>query len=198
MAQDLKESHKRSSGAMPIYSYCGMVEERPFSSKPETIFRSLIRQLTVTESKIPESVLHWYRTRDDEGENPLGEAIRVIKEIASERSVTYILLDALDECNGEERVEILKGLQEILQQSSTLIKIFLSSRNDPDFFDFFSQYHNVSIEASRNQGDIDMYVNKMVHDAIFVKPKRLLSTVDVSDSLKDQIKRTLREGAQGM
>ena len=175
-----------------------MVEERSFRSRPETIFRSLIRQLTVSDSKLPESILQWYRDRDDGSENPLGEAIQLIKKIASERSVTYILLDALDECDGEERGEILKGLQEILQQSSSLVKVFVSSRNDHDFFDFFSGYPSVSIEASKNQSDIDMYVNKMVHDAIIEKPKKLLSTIDVPDSLSDQIKRTLREGAQGM
>lgn len=194
----MKESHGRLSGTMPTYSYCGMVEQRPLRSKAETIFRSLIRQLIVSESELPEPILRWYGNRDEQSDNPLGEAVRLIKEIASERSVTYILLDAVDECDGEERGEILKGLEEILQQSSTLIKIFVSSRNDHDFFDFFSGYPNVSIEASKNQGDIEMYINKMVHEAIVEKPKKLLSTVDVSDSLKDQIKRTLRVGAQGM
>lgn len=179
---------------MPIYSYCGMVEQRPFRSKPETIFRSLIRQLIVSESKLPGIMLHWYRYGDEESEDPLREAVRLMKEIASERSVTYILLDALDECDGDERGENLKDLEEILQQSSKLIKIFVSSRNDHDFFDFFSGYPNVSIDVSKNQGDIEMYINKMVHDGIVEKPKRLSSTVDVSGSLKGQIKRTLREG----
>lgn len=175
-----------------------MVEETTFRSKPVTIFRSLIRQLTVSASEIPEPILQWYRNRDDESENPLREAIQLIIQIVSERSVTYILLDALDECNGEERGEILKGLQEILQQSSTLVKIFVSSRDDHDFFDFFSENPNLSIEASKNQSDIDMYVNSMVHDVIFEKPKKLLATVDISHSLRNRIKRTLREGAQGM
>ncbi|KAK2769746.1 ankyrin repeat-containing protein [Colletotrichum kahawae] len=65
-----------------------------------------------------------------------------------------IVLDALDEVNQEDRQELLDILSKLLQESSGLLKIFISSRDNYDISHHLSGSPNVYIEASDNAGDI--------------------------------------------
>lgn len=46
--------------------------------------------------------------------------------------MTTIVIDALDECNSNERQYLLDSIEQILQDSFSLVKIFVSSRDDQD------------------------------------------------------------------
>lgn len=161
------------------------------------LMRSLLRQLTVLESSVPSDVHERFIKRQTEGEISLEIAVQLITELFSDRPVTFII-DALDESIKKERKHLFKGLRDILQKSSRLVKIFVSSQDDYDLFDFLSDYPNMSVKASINKEDVEKFVEKKVDEPIDEKPKSLLATVNVSDSLRKLIKKTLCNNAQGM
>lgn len=105
------------------------------------------------------------------------------------------MIDALDECNAKRRHELLQALDNIIQKSASLVKVFVSSRDDNVIKCRLERSKNIFIEASDNGGDIERYVNAEVQKA--VNDKRLLCG-EVSEILREKISETLISGAQGM
>lgn len=71
-----------------------------------------------------------------------------------------IVIDALDECDRSRRSQLIQALQDIMIKSATLIKIFISSRNDTDIVYRFSDYPNLELSSMRNEHDIKQYVTQ--------------------------------------
>ena len=87
------------------------------------------------------------------------------------------------------------ALERIIQESASLVKVFVSSRDDNDIVCRLAHCPNVLINASDNSKDIEDFVSHMVTQS--VEDKRLLGG-QVSEELKSQIVTTLIGGAQGM
>ena len=135
---------------------------------------------------------------DEDGCEPekltVKECVELILALLESNPAT-IIVDALDECDPARRHELLKALDEIIQKSANLVKVFVSSRDDNDIFCRLTNSPNVFICASDNSKDIDRYVRSEVTQSI--EEKRLLSG-NVSEELKCLVITTLIKGAQGM
>lgn len=123
------------------------------------------------------------------------ESIDLIIELTKHRTLTTIIIDALDECHSSERDNLLDALSRLLQESVGLVKIFVSSRDDQGIACHLADCLNLRIEAAKNQPDIVRFVDLEV-DQLIAK-KRLLDG-NISEILKVQIKEALNNGAQGM
>ena len=125
----------------------------------------------------------------------MNEATRLVCQTIADRPITYIMVDALDECN-QDLPDLVASLKGVLQQSSSLVKIFVTSREYPDIQDLLNQYPDLCIDASQNQADIELYVKVEVESAI--SKKKLLPREKVTEDLRRSIGTCLREGAMGM
>lgn len=198
--QQLSEFRERKN-PNPIYFYCTRNPAEPERSKPDAILRSLVRQLSVRSSHeaIPESVRKMYKARENDafvaGLLTLEESTALIIELSRYRQLTTIIVDALDECEEVLRLELLESFKEILQRSNGLVKILVSSRDVGDIVYQLDGCLNLEIQASMNQVDIDLFVNRGV-DAL-IKSGELLRG-KMSDDLRQEIKQVLREKAGGM
>lgn len=112
-----------------------------------------------------------------------------------ESNPATIMIDAFDECNPARRDELRSALDEIIQGSMNIVKVFVSSRDDSDIVYWLEKSPNVFIRASDNGEDIERFVNSEVNHAIS-RGKLLYGRV--SEDLKSQITTTLIERAQGM
>lgn len=163
-----------------------------------------MRQLSYSGSDPPfrGSVQTTYDQREKEakekGFSPrvptLQESVDLIHSI-TENHPAIIFIDALDECDHTRRHELLEALDAIIHESSSQVKVFVSSRDDNDIVCHLTNSPNVYIRASDNGLDIERFVRSEVDQA--VKTKRLLSG-RVSEELKRRITTTLIDGAQGM
>ncbi|KXL44547.1 hypothetical protein M433DRAFT_28480, partial [Acidomyces richmondensis BFW] len=125
------------------------------------------------------------------------EATSIIIKTIERRPVTYILIDALDECDLQRRDLLVDCLKTILSDSSSLVKIFVSSRDSQQDIAWSMRGHPaLCIDASRNGADIDRYVHDSVVKAI--QKKKLLPTECVDTELQNKIEDRLRKGAAGM
>jgi selenocysteine-specific translation elongation factor len=124
----------------------------------------------------------------------IGEAIVLLLELLETEPLT-IVIDALDECDPARRHELLEALDILIQRSSNMLKIFVSSRDDNDIVCRLSITPNVIINARDNHYDITRFVRREVDKAI--SNKRLLSG-KVSQQLRHDIITTLTLKARAM
>ena len=107
---------------------------------------ALLRQLASVQSdlRIKDPVAEEYaaRKRDAERDNSalkkltVQDCTRLIIELTRQHPAT-IILDALDECEKDTRHELLEAFDEIISQSTEVVKVFVSSRDDIDIVSIF-------------------------------------------------------------
>ncbi|KAL3470106.1 ankyrin repeat-containing domain protein [Aspergillus californicus] len=103
---------------------------------------------------------------------------------------TTLVLDALDECDPITRADIVDTLNLLVSQSERPVKIFISSRPDPDLEGLLADSTTMRIEANDNKDDIERFLDKEV--------QKLVRRYHRLDSLKNNIKDTLLARCQGM
>jgi hypothetical protein len=90
---------------------------------------------------------------------------QAILEISASNPTT-IIIDAVDEIHPSERHQLLDALEKITQASQSVVKIFLSSRNDVQILAILKDVSQLRIEATSNRLDIELYVYQSVNDAV--------------------------------
>jgi hypothetical protein len=108
---------------------------------------------------------------------------------------TTIVIDALDESDPTKRGDLLEGLKMIISTSTSLVKVFLSSRDDADITLELSDVPNLYIHATENMSDIDRFIHR---ELIYYIERRKLLRGEANDELKTQIVSTLLSNANGM
>ena len=141
--------------------------------------------------------LYNMRTEDGLAAGPLSlkESISILIQLTAKRCLSHIIIDALDECNRDEREQLLDALSQVMKESTGIVKVFISSRDDMDIVRSLTGGPNVLISAKSNQDDIANFVHVEVDKQI---QKKLLLAGHVSESLRYKIKQVLCDQAQGM
>jgi hypothetical protein len=73
-------------------------------------------------------------------------------------AVTFIV-NALDEVAETGRLSLVDGLVQVMQDSRSLIKIFMSSRDNMDIVARLKDIPNIRIRARDNTVDITRFIN---------------------------------------
>ena len=168
------------------------------------MLRAILKQLLCYNSLWQErsSTAQEYRVRKSEANEDGSEVSRLdiletrdqVIEIASQMPVT-ILIDALDECRSSQRHELLGALDVILERSSHLVKVFVSSRDDIDIVLRLQEHPNIYISIGDNTGDIEKFIQVEIQKAY--SDRRLLKGT-ISPELTELITENLTEKAGGM
>lgn len=174
----------------------------PARADPNHILRSILMQLSSSDMDTPirEPVVLAYHERVQEarGGQPevltLNECTDIILQLL-EDNPTIIVVDALDECDAVLRQDLILSFRRIIEESPSVLKLFLSSRDDRDIVTKMKTASEVYIEATDNRTDIQNFVVYQVKKAI--EEERILNGM-VSERLKGEIIRTLISKASGM
>jgi hypothetical protein len=143
----------------PAFFYCLRNAAERTRSDPEAILACLARQLSNIRPQDPllSPAVELYRQKEIQGfiSGPLriDESRELIVQLIEHYPVTSIIIDAFDECDPEKRADLLEALETILRESSSLVKIFISSRDDQDIHFQLKQYPNLEISSERNSDD---------------------------------------------
>ena len=160
---------------------------------------SILKQLSCKNDDTPilaPVAVKWEERLSQGSEHRLDidECVDVILELTKDRPA-IIVIDALDVCQRETRSELLGGLDRILQESEHLVKVFVSSRRDPDIRNHFRKMPKLEIAARENSEDIENYItselNKKVAAGKFLNGQP-------SEELVADVKAALVERAEGM
>lgn len=124
------------------------------------------------------------------------ESCSLIIQLAEQYPLTTILIDALDECDPGKRRDLLKCLEKILQESSGLVKIFVSSRDDQDIVFRLQHYPELEIKSDKNSDDIAVFVKNETERLI--NEGELLQYSESQTEMKGLIVTRAINGASGM
>lgn len=186
----------------PVYFYCSRSNQETTRSDPRAILASLARQMSSPKSGAPilQPLLLLYRRKEVDGfasgSISIEESTNLIVSLSDYYAVSTIIVDALDECNSESRYQLLDALEDILQQSSGLVKIFVSSREEGDLVCELRDYPSLRISSDRNSRDIELFVR--TETTRLVTAGRLLRNSQAKDDLREKIMTRLLVGANGM
>ncbi|KAF7175044.1 hypothetical protein CNMCM7691_005512 [Aspergillus felis] len=174
------------------FFYCDKTE--PNRGQAQSIFQSYVRQLSTPASN-PESIQTQLKETCQKAQDA-GSTLRFdackkqILESLNLYSKTTLVLDALDECDPESREELIDALKSLLLESKNTVKVFISSRPDPDIQSQLDGCTSVSIQASDNQTDIQNFLEKEL--------EKLARTTACIRRLKTTIVDKLLARCQGM
>lgn len=186
----------------PAFFYCSRNTAEPARSNPEAIIASIARQLSSLQPGLPllPPMVVTYKNREAEGfasgSLQMNESRALLIQLVEYYPLTIIVIDALDECDPEKRADLLEALEEILQNSSRLVKIFVSSRDDQDIVWHLRNYPNLEISSDRNTDDIASFIR--------TETRRLIDKGDLlrfsvnREELKKSIIDQVTKGASGM
>ena len=202
VVEDAKNRHKAGQSPPPVYFYCSRSAAEPERPNPAAILASIVRQLSRAGPGTPLSapIVAKYEEKGQGFSSnglSLDESCELTVQLIEHSPMTTIIIDALEECDPEERQSLLDALQSILQDSSLgLVKIFLSSRDDQDVVCTLQSYSNLEIVSDRNTADIETFVRIETDDLI--QKQRLLRGSSAKEQLKHLIITEVCKGADGM
>lgn len=201
----LQESSGKTSPAPIAYFYCTKNSAEAERSNPDEIMRSILRQLTVSHtssSTIHARVLQEYERRQavakvdgfEIARLGAAECLRLILDTTAANPAT-IVLDAVDEIQFSARHVLLSTLVQIVQNSLSVVKVFVTSRDDNNIHALLSDAVAVRIQIEHTRKDMDEFVHQQLSSAI---QNRMLLNGVVSDNLKLDLLSVLTAGAGEM
>jgi hypothetical protein len=199
---DALKSFTAGNSSQPVFFYCSRNPAEPARSSPRSILASLARQLSSVEPGMPllPPSINLYRKEEAEGfvsgQLQIEESCRLIMQLIDLYPQTTIIIDAMDECDPDMRYELLEALEVFLRDSSSLVKVFVSSRDDHDIVQSLSSYPSLEIASHRNSDDIARFVNAEVER--LTKARKLLRHSASQAEMKTLIIDQVTKDARGM
>ncbi|KAI5818540.1 hypothetical protein BZA77DRAFT_16936 [Pyronema omphalodes] len=192
--------HRGATGLKLAYFYCNRAEEN--RREPDSILHAIIQQLAQSDcddNKLPKLVVDLYRDRKSKGQASsrlsFSESQKLLVKLTDIYPQTIICIDALDEVADDQRITLLTALNDVPAESKSLVKIFATTRMNPEIVAQFKIFPRIELQPDDNVSDINQFVKKRVQGAI--NRSELLSG-EVSDELKMEICQVLCERSKGM
>jgi Cdc6-like AAA superfamily ATPase len=169
------------------YIYCNFRQQQ--QQKPTDLLASLLKQLIQRRPSMPECITALYKRHCNERTRPsLEEISKVLHAIVKDYSKTFVIIDALDECqnsDGDRR----KLLSEIFDlQVDTGICFLATSRCIPEIRKEFES--SISVEIRASEDDVQRYLDGHM--------SQLPSCVSRSGDLQEEVKTEIMKAVDGM
>ncbi|KAF8535048.1 hypothetical protein BDD12DRAFT_754152, partial [Trichophaea hybrida] len=177
------------------YFYCNRAEEN--RRDPESILSTIVQQLVqIDGNRVLKLAVDIYIDRKQQGQISsklsLKESQELLIKVTNIYSQTTICLDALDEVQPDIRISLLEALKLVIETSKNLVKIFATSRNDPDILDEFSKFPRIDVQPEDHASDINRFIkSKVEHNKILLRGK-------ASDEVQRKICDVLGTRSRGM
>lgn len=200
--EDALKAFRAGQSPPPAFFYSSRNTAEPGRSSPDTIVASIARQLSCLGPGLPllPPMAEAYKKRETEGFASgalrIDESRALIIQLIEHYQLTTIVIDALDECDRESRWDLLETLETILQEFSSLVKIFVSSRDDQDIVFHLREYPNLELSSDRNKDDIESFVQAEIKTLI--RRRKLLRLSMNKEELSVIIAERVIRDANGM
>lgn len=197
---DIKATETDSHELLAFF-YCARDPREPRRGQCVSVMQSLLRQVTALSPTrtISQPVKARHDRIQDEGfgdrEWTEDECVETLIEVMDIYPSLTILIDALDECDSDERMSVLQCLKRVREESANLVKIFITSRDDIDIMASLADASDIRVSATYNSDDISRFVDEKV-DAMMDSRARVYGPG--SQELRDEVRATLSSKAQGM
>jgi hypothetical protein len=184
---DLHERFRGDSTIGIAYIYCNF--RRQDEQKADSLFASLLRQLSQERPSLADGVKALYTCHKDKRTRPsLNEILGVLQSVAAAYSRVFIIVDALDECQISDgcRQRLLSGLFSLQEKCG--VNLFATSRPISSIEKEFEGSTILEIRAS--EADVRRYLDGHMF--------RLPGFVVRSFELQEEIKTGIIKAVDGM
>jgi Cdc6-like AAA superfamily ATPase len=163
------------------YLYCNFRQQH--EQKPTDLLLSLLKQLVQELPSIPESVKNLYTHHKDKRTRPsFDEISKALHPILADYSRSFIIIDALDECQATDGGRS-KLLSEILNlQAKTGVSLFLTSRYLPEIVKEFEG--SISLEIRASDEDVLRYIDGRIS---WLLRSRISKYPDLQNTIRKEI-----------
>lgn len=202
MIENVKKASDSHQCPAPVFFYCSRNTAEPARSSPDAIVATFARQLSSIQlgSPLLPPAVAVYKEREMEGfasgSLSIDESRLLILQLVEHYPLTTIVIDALDEYDPKRRTDLSEILDSILQEFSSLVKIFVSSRDDEDVVLHLRDYPNLELSSEMNKNDISSFVTVETNNLI--KRRKLLASSTNKEDLKIEIIEQVTKKADGM
>lgn len=179
------------------YFYCSRTSGQVERQDPSKVLGTILLQLSSPLRGLPikSTIVNKYNYEKALGSQEASFSLRDCQDLISELLETHynrvtIVLVALDEIESAKRGNLLRYLAQLAQPQKTVVKILVSSRNEPDLMDCLGRAENICIDAVENAADIELFIEKEVEERLLLGK--------ATDDTKDKVKAVLNTKAQGM
>ncbi|KAF8463704.1 hypothetical protein BDZ91DRAFT_796249 [Kalaharituber pfeilii] len=131
------------------------------TQKPIQLFSVLLKQLCRSQRVIPRGLQALYTKCHSNDKPPtLHELQHQFEAVSSSFQEVFLVIDAFDECEQDDRKEILNGITSLFQHCLANIKLCVTSRPEKDIKRAFtsSGFSIIKIEATKVDQDISRFV----------------------------------------
>ena len=202
--QKLLDDAASVEDAAPLaYFYCSREKTASYRADPTEILRAILKQLACPgpDGQVRHAIAVEYNQRRLDAERDgldvrtptLSECTQLILELNSEAPAT-IVIDGVDELSNACQ-DLLDVLQSLVDKSSSVLKVFVSSREEAVISRSLHHASSIRVTSSDNSKDVIAFVNHSVSKII--EQKRLLGG-RVSNSLREDIISEITDGAGEM
>ncbi|OQE31088.1 hypothetical protein PENFLA_c002G03105 [Penicillium flavigenum] len=201
----LRERTLNSLSAPMAYYYCGDSRFGRSWADPDEVMRSLARQFAIVDRerlKVHESITLEYARREAEAkldgfEKPrlrATECTNLILNILG-ANPAVIIVDGVDEVEEHRRHELLNELIRIRDESASVVKVFLSSRENSNVMAGLQDASMLRVQDTDTRQDMEVFVEHCVSTSISA---RNLLDGNVSDDLRHKLTQLLLNRAGEM
>ena len=210
MIEHLSARYQLTTDTGMTFVYCNYKESRTTT----TYIRLALKQLCRTMQSFPLELQQMYKLHHRNDSQPSYDELRnVFLAIIQQFDCIIFVLDALDECTFDQRKEICTFFSDIVEfnisstsahtpaslgnrnPTSRTVKLFVTSRKEPDIERVFKQksFPKIEIEAAKVDSDIAVYVEAQIESRL-QDHRLILRNIE----LKSKILTTLTAKAGGM
>jgi hypothetical protein len=194
---------KKSSATGDLFAffYCSGVREAygnsskgHASSDASYILRSILRQFGQGREAFELLSAGYRAKKNGKEEMELQEVKDLLCSTIEMHEKSFIVLDAMDECDDPSEAGERLNLMEIFEQLLSLdvpVKVFCSSRPESDIQDFMKEWPSIYLNVTATEHDIANYVDRTIDRKL--KRKR-----GCDDDLRGQLKTQLKDRAKGV
>ncbi|PKS08586.1 hypothetical protein jhhlp_004972 [Lomentospora prolificans] len=187
VVDDLCTRFQNDKSISVVYIYCNFRQQD--EQKAENLLANLLKQLAQHQDDLPDSVKHLYDHHKDKRTRPsIDEISRALQSISALYSKVFIVVDALDECQGSGGCRS-KFLSEIFNlQARHRVNFFTTSRHIPEIIETFKG--SISQEIRATEQDVRRYIDGHI--------SHLPSFVRKNPDLQEEIRTTIVSAVDGM
>ncbi|KAJ5692301.1 hypothetical protein N7462_001724 [Penicillium macrosclerotiorum] len=156
-----------SSKPLVCYFFCSDTDDR--AKCPRNLVASIIYQLLYEDPQLAKGLKKKYTTITDEFTRSVWELWNVLGLVLADlRSrPLYIVIDALDELEKPSWRTFLEELRDTITPSMRNIRLFITSRTEPDIEKIVSSWNAVNLtinDSSGNRSGLSIFLRDVVHD----------------------------------
>jgi hypothetical protein len=167
------------------YLYCNYKGQADQTAS--SLLAAILKQLVQDQTSIAEPLSKLYDHHEVRRTRPsLKETHNVLQSVLAGYSRVYVVIDALDECDSDHRLELLSKLRSL--QSKADLRLMATSRFLPVITEEFNGVPQLEVQA--DDADVKRFVNGQI--------KRLPRCVQRDDTLQIMIQDKITEAVGGM